>query len=188
MKTLLETFSTISSLDLSNVTTDNDNTKYDTVSDALVKDINTAAKRAGLNVTITTAKSGHSEMTKSGNKSRHTTGEAVDISIINGKKITKELGDKLVDELEKLGYDTSGSEYGKSKSILWQVQDHYNHIHVSNTSDVESSETEDETNNDSDSENESKKYVTKILSKMFGLNENKQTKVINNIDRIKKLL
>jgi len=174
MKTLLETFYTISSLDLSNVTTDNDNTKYDTVSDVLVKDINTAAKNAGLNVTIRNAKPG--------------TSEAVDISIINGKKITKELGDKLVDELKKLGYDTSGSESGKSKSILWQVQDHYNHVHVSNTSDVESPETEDETDNDSDSDNESKKYVTKILSKMFGLNENKQTKVINNIDRIKKLL
>lgn len=189
MKKLLETFSTISSLDLSNVTTDNDNTKYDTVSNALVKDINTAAKNAGLKVTITTAKSGHSEMTKTGNKSRHSTGEAVDISIINGKKITKDLGDKLVDELKKLGYEHSESESGKSKVILWQVQGHYNHIHVSNTSDVESSEAnDDEINTDSDSETESKKYVTKILSKMFGLNENKQIKIINNIDRIKKLL
>ena len=182
---LLESDSTVSSLDLSNVTTDNDNTKYDKISDSLLNDINTAAKNAGLRVTITTGKSGHSEMTKSGNKSRHTTGDAVDISVINGKKITKELGDKLTNELKNLGYDNSGNESGNKKAVLWQVDDHYNHMHVSNTSDTPSSSIEDE---DTDSDDFATNYITDLIANKFGLNESKQIRVLKDIQKIKNLL
>ena len=187
---LIESDSMVSSLGLSNVTTDNDNTKYDKISDNLLNDINTAAKNAGLRVTITTGKSGHSEMTKSGRKSRHTTGDAVDISIINGKKITKNLGDKLSKELEKLGYDTSGNESGNSKAVLWQVADHYNHIHVSNTSDTTSSSNDD--SDDGETETQSSgyaiKYMVGLLSKAFGMSESKQNRILKDIEKIKNLL
>ena len=39
---------------------------------------------SGLNPTITSLKSGHSDMTKSGNVSEHSTGDAVDIAKVNG--------------------------------------------------------------------------------------------------------
>jgi hypothetical protein len=187
---LIESDSMVSSMGLSNVTTDNDNTKYDTISDSLVKDINTAAKNAGLKVTITTAKSGHSEMTKSGHKSRHTTGDAVDISIINGKKITKDLGDKLANELKKLGYDTSGNESGNNKAVLWQVADHYDHIHVSNTSDTSSSsiDSDDETSTDTDSDSFATSFITDLIANKFGLSESKQNRVLKDIEKIKNLL
>lgn len=180
----------VSSLGLSNVTTDNDNTKYDKISDNLLNDINTAAKNAGLRVTITTGKSGHSEMTKSGRKSRHTTGDAVDISIINGKKITKNLGDKLSKELEKLGYDTSGNESGNSKAVLWQVADHYNHIHVSNTSDTTSSSNDDSDDGETETQSSgyARKYMVGLLSKAFGMSESKQNRILKDIEKIKNLL
>jgi len=188
---LLESDSTVSSLDLSNVTTDNDNTKYDKISDSLLNDINTAAENAGLRVTITTGKSGHSEMTKSGNKSRHSTGDAVDIAIINGKRITKDLGDKLANELKNLGYDTSGNESGNKKAVLWQVADHYNHIHVSNTSDTSSSsiDSDDETSTDTESDTSFEtSFIKNLLLKKLGLNESKQNRVLKDIKKIKNLL
>jgi hypothetical protein len=187
---LIESDSMVSSLGLSNVTTDNDNTKYDKISDNLLNDINTAAKNAGLRVTITTGKSGHSEMTKSGRKSRHTTGDAVDISIINGKKITKNLGDKLSKELEKLGYDTSGNESGNSKAVLWQVADHYNHIHVSNTSDTTSSSNDDSDDGETETQSSgyARKYMVGLLSKAFGMSESKQNRILKDIEKIKNLL
>ena len=187
---LIEPDSMVSSLGLSNVTTDNDSTKYDKISDSLLNDINTAAKNADLRVTITTGKSGHREMTKSGRKSRHTTGDAVDITIINGVKITKNLGDRLVKELKKLGYDTSGNESGTDKAVLWQVPGHYNHIHVSNTSDTTISPNDDGEESDTESPNDdfTKKYMVKLLSKAFGMNESKQIRVLNDIKKIKNLL
>jgi len=185
---LIESDSMVSSLGLSNVTTDNDSTKYDKISDSLLNDINTAAKNADLRVTITTGKSGHREMTKSGHKSRHTTGDAVDIAIINGKRITKNLGDKLCDELKKLGYDTSGRESGNDKAVLWQVPDHYNHVHISNTSDTSSDSNGEENNDESPNDDFAKKYMVKLLSKAFGMNESKQNRVLNDIKKIKNLL
>jgi len=106
----------------------------DKINDVLLSDINAATKAAGLTKSsITTAVSGHKETTKSGNTSRHTNGTGVDIAIINGSAITKDTGDKLVAQLKGMGYDTSGSESGHPKAVLWQVKDHFNHVHVSNT-------------------------------------------------------
>ena len=111
----------------------------DKINDVLLSDINAATKAAGLTKSsVTTAVSGHKETTKSGNTSRHTNGTGVDIAIINGSAITKDTGDKLVAQLKGMGYDTSGSESGHPKAVLWQVADHYNHVHVSNTTGVPS--------------------------------------------------
>jgi len=111
----------------------------DKINDVLLSDINAATKAAGLTKSsITTAVSGHKETTKSGNTSRHTNGTGVDIAIINGSAITKDTGDKLVAQLKGMGYDTSGSESGHPKAVLWQVADHFNHVHVSNTTGVPS--------------------------------------------------
>lgn len=180
----------ISSLGLSNVTTDNDSTRYDKISNSLLMDINRAAKNADLKVTITTAKSGHRKIAKSGHKSRHTTGDAVDIAIINGVRITKNLGDRLVKELKKLGYDSSGNESGNVKAVLWQVNDHYDHIHVSNTTDTPTSSNDDIDDIDDESSNNgfAKKYMMSLLSKAFGMNESKQNRILKDIEKIKNLL
>jgi len=191
----------------------------DSINDVLLKDIDAASKAAGLKVSITTAVSGHKETTKSGNKSRHSTGNAVDIAMINGVAITKETGDKLVAELKKMGYDTSGSESGKEKSVLWQVADHYNHVHVSNNSGSASSSgtstdttgnttggnTPADTRSYTASEvgepndefttaaaNMTRGFVEPIVNAMVNKkNEsvsNKQKRILENIQKIKRLL
>ena len=186
----------------------------DSINDVLLKDIDAASKAAGLKVSITTAVSGHKETTKSGNKSRHSTGNAVDIAMINGVAITKETGDKLVAELKKMGYDTSGSESGKEKSVLWQVADHYNHVHVSNNSgSASSSGTSNDTTGNITADtrsytasevgepndefttaaaNMTRGFVEPIVNAMVNKqNEsvsNKEKRILENIQKIKRLL
>jgi len=110
----------------------------DNINTALLADIQTAAKNAGVTVDITTAVSGHEEKTKSGNTSRHPSGNAVDISIINGtsvRTIDKTTIDKFVNELVKLGY-VRGTESGNPKAVLdytFKGGGHDGHVHVSNT-------------------------------------------------------
>ena len=186
----------------------------DSINDVLLKDIDAASKAAGLKVSITTAVSGHKETTKSGNTSRHSTGNAVDIAMINGVAITKETGDKLVAELKKMGYDTSGSESGKEKSVLWQVADHYNHVHVSNNSgSASSSGTSNDTTGNITADtrsytasevgepndefttaaaNMTRGFVEPIVNAMVNKqNEsvsNKEKRILENIQKIKRLL
>lgn len=173
----------------------------DSIDDALLKDIDAASKAAGLKVSITTAVSGHKETTKSGNKSRHSTGNAVDIAMINGVAITKETGDKLVAELKKMGYDTSGSESGKEKSVLWQVADHYNHVHVSNNSGSASTTNTSSTDTSTPAKSSSDDFGTVAqniqngilgsLTSAAGMKESvslKEQRLIKNIEKIKKLL
>lgn len=108
----------------------------DNINTALLSDIQTAAKNAGVTVDITTAITGHGEKTKSGNTSRHPSGNAVDIAIVNGKAVstsTKPTVEKFVDELVKLGY-VKNSESGNPKAVLtYGFPGHDNHIHISNT-------------------------------------------------------
>jgi hypothetical protein len=110
----------------------------DNINTSLLNDINLAAKRAGVKVDVTTAVSGHKKNTKSGNVSRHSTGNAVDISIINGKSvrtIDKGTIDKFVGELVKMGY-VRGVESGNPKAILdytFKGGGHEGHIHISRT-------------------------------------------------------
>lgn len=149
---LNEDFIKVEDGNYSNVRIDS-NSSDDKINQALLDDLETAAKNAGVYVTITTAVSGHSEKTMSGNRSRHPDGNAVDISIIDGinsggatnekdgNSDFREKGNKFTDQLEKLGYSRN-TESGNEKAFLWQTNtggNHFNHIHVSNTS-TESSE------------------------------------------------
>jgi hypothetical protein len=78
------------------------------VNDVLLNGICRAAKAAGVNVQITSAVSDHPEKTDSGAISRHSKGQAVDISKINGKSVkdpsNKTNVDNFVSQLEILGY------------------------------------------------------------------------------------
>ena len=155
---LLEDYVRVDETGFSFITTDDDATKTDKISRALLQDINTAAKRAGVKAVITTASSGHSEKTISGTRSRHPDNNAVDISNINGEAAQgassnnpgnpkfKKLGDVLVSELVDMGYSLN-VESGKDKAVLWQTNtggNHYNHIHISNITDTPSEESETE--------------------------------------------
>lgn len=125
----------VSSLNDPDVTTDNDNTKYDRVNKNLLDDIEKASKTAGVTVKITTAVSGHSEKTKgSNNTSRHMSGDAVDISIINDKPVSSNVADtnKFVEALKGLGYVVN-KESGNPKAVLtYGFPGHDNHVHISN--------------------------------------------------------
>lgn len=101
----------------------------------LLKDINSAAEKSGVEVSITTAKTGHSP------GGRHGKYEAVDISVINNKgfldekmAISNGIHDdikRFVDELVKMGYKKN-VESGNDKSVLtFGFPGHSNHIHVS---------------------------------------------------------
>jgi len=133
---LLETFTELNQLNDSNVTVDSD-TRQDSINQALLEDIKTAAKVAGVKVTITTAVSNHNEKTSSNNISRHTVGNAVDISIINGRNVAsneaKPDTTKFVEALVKMGYAVNVAESGHDKVVLtYGFPGHDNHVHVSN--------------------------------------------------------
>jgi murein DD-endopeptidase MepM/ murein hydrolase activator NlpD len=111
----------------------------DTINTSLLQDIQTAAQNARLKVDITTAVTGHDKGT------RHETGNAVDIAIINGKAVSlanRADADKLVGELVKMGY-TKNSESGNPKAVLtFGFKGHDNHVHISNnTGSVSSTST-----------------------------------------------
>ncbi len=110
----------------------------DSINPNLLKDIDAAAKKAGVKVSVTTAISGHVSL-----PSRHPSGNAVDIAIINGKAVRKsnrEDADKFVDALVSMGY-TKNKEVGSKKAVLtFGFPKHDDHVHVSNTTD---SPTED---------------------------------------------
>ena len=129
---------------------DKDATQYDKVNSALLADINKAAELSGVIPTITTASTGHPD--QGTNKSRHGKFTAVDIAILdgsgangatnssNGSSRFRELGNRLKDALVSLGYRLN-SEKGNEKAVLWQTNiggNHYNHLHVSNNSGLES--------------------------------------------------
>jgi hypothetical protein len=126
----------------------NMNPSRDNINTSLLGDINTAAKNAGVVVDITTAVSGHGEKTTSGNTSRHPSGNAVDIAIINNKPVSvsnRTDADKFVGELVKLGY-TKNTESSNPKAVLtFGFPGHDDHVHVSytnqSTSDSSSSST-----------------------------------------------
>lgn len=125
----------LNTVNYSNIKTDEDETKYDSVNKALLDDIQTAASNAGVNVKITTAKSGHNKYAVGSNRvSRHMTGAAVDISKINDKPVisNREDTNKFVDELIKLGY-VKNKESGNPKAVLtYGFPNHDNHVHISN--------------------------------------------------------
>ena len=108
----------------------------DNINQQLLKDVQDAAKAANVNVSITTAQSGHE-----GLPSRHPSGNAVDISIINGKNVSlanRSDADQFVNALVKMGY-VKNSESGNPKAVLtFGFKDHDDHVHVSNQGDSSS--------------------------------------------------
>ena len=152
-------------------------TSNDKVDSQLLNDIETAAKKARVVVTITTAKTGHPSNT-SGKSSRHKSNDAVDVSIIdgigsggatsetNGNPEFRKLGNKLKDALVSLGYVWNGSERGgQPKVIYWQTNtggNHFNHLHISNTGGGPSSTTSSTTSSETGSSEEVKTGNEKI--------------------------
>ena len=110
----------------------------DRINPKLLEDINKAAANSGVIVTITTAVTGHDTFTSSGVKSRHSFGNAVDISVIDGIAVSNRNGaetkvNNFVAKLQSEGY-FKNVERGKSKSVLtYGFANHNDHIHVSNT-------------------------------------------------------
>ena len=148
-----EAFVQLNDTSYSNVKFDKDGTQYDQVNQALLDDLQAAASKANVVVTITTAKSGHPNLTIGGKESRHSTNTAVDIAIlngvnsggasneINGNSQFRELGNSLKTELLNMGYSLN-AEGGNQKAVLWQTNtggNHFNHLHVSNNQGVSGS-------------------------------------------------
>jgi len=108
---------------------------------SLLSSISAAAVNSGVTVTITTGIGGHDFNTNSGNVSRHSTGNAVDIAIIDGlaaninNSVAKDKADKFVSQLISAGFSRN-VESGNPKAVLWNTGGHYNHIHVSFRSDL----------------------------------------------------
>jgi len=103
----------------------------DNINQQLLKDVQDAAKAANVNVSITTAQSGHESL-----PSRHPSGNAVDIAIINGKNVSlanRSDADQFVNALVKMGY-VKNSETNNPKAVLtFGFPKHDDHVHVSNT-------------------------------------------------------
>jgi hypothetical protein len=102
------------------------------INPSLLNDINNAANSSGVTVTITTGIKGHTST-----PSRHDTGNAVDIAIIDGKPVSlanKAIVDPFVEKLRVLGY-VINRESGNPKAVLtFGFPNHNNHVHVSNKS------------------------------------------------------
>src|SRR5437763_69954 len=93
---------------------------------------------SGLNPTVSCRKSGHSEFTSSGNVSEHASGNAVDISAVNGIPITGHqdrggIAEQAVRRLMTLQGTVRPHQIISLLSLggnTLAMADHYNHIHV----------------------------------------------------------
>ena len=188
----------------------------DKINPSLLKDVDTAAKKANVKVSITTAVSGHDK------GSRHEKGLAVDIAMINGQgygseKAAKQKGIyddimRFVSELERLGY-VKNSESGNDKAVLtFGFPNHHHHVHVSRNSDTgvsdsngkvspevkpDSQKTPDSGENydniDFESSSESNNVIQSFLNPLlntlgFKEGEEPTNKLVEDIKRIKNLL
>lgn len=116
-----------------NVKVDSNDAANDQINQALLNDIQTAAQKAGVTVFINSVKSGRSGEE---NKGRHPSGNAADISMINGKAVSlsnKDDANKFVKELEKLGYKKNQESSNPKAVLTFEFPGHDNHVHVSNT-------------------------------------------------------
>jgi hypothetical protein len=196
---LLEANIQISSLSCGNVKVDNDSSS-DKVNENLLKDICKAAKNANVRVTITTAISGHSAETASGNASRHPSGNAVDISLVNETPVKTPSNrgnvDNFVNQLEILGY-TKNSESGNPKSVLtFGFPGHDNHVHVSNTEQTSTTSSSGTTSTsgatatgdspESISTNILNSFIGDTFGKALGLREQRVNKEISKIKNLLK--
>lgn len=193
---LLESKIKLNSSGCPNIGVDSD-ISLNLVNDALLSGICTAAKNAGVNVQITSAVSDHPEKTDSGAISRHSKGQAVDISKINGKSVKDPSNEtnvnNFVSQLEILGYERN-SESGNPKSVLWQMADHYDHVHVSNTEESSTASTSGSTSGttgtDVTTPTPGENLVNSLLSTAFGdtlgLKEHRVNKEIGKIRNLLK--
>lgn len=193
---LLEKNIKLNSSGCPNIIVDSD-IALDSVNELLLKDICTAAKNSGVNISITTAVSDHPVETESGAVSRHSKGNAVDISKINGKSVKdatiKPSADNFVEQLEQLGY-ARNSEGGNKKSVLWQMADHFNHVHVSNTEEQTTTDgttsTSGSTSTDvNTADSTAKNIMNSLIGNTFGATLGlKEHRVNKEIDKIRNLL
>lgn len=158
------------------------NPASDNINIALLQDIQTAAKNAGLKVDITTAVSGHNSL-----PSRHPSGNAVDIAVINDKSVSlsnRADADKLVAELVKMGYTKNSEGPSNPKAVLtFGFKGHDNHVHVSNTttstsqpdntSSATSGETATNTSAETKNDDSFARRVGGTLLKAIGIKEEK---------------
>jgi Transglycosylase SLT domain/Peptidase family M23 len=93
----------------------------------------------GFHLTITSLECGHSVMTASGYVSEHSTGDAVDIAMINGVPVTGHQGPgTLADELIRTVLQLQGTMHPHQVISLedlpgeasFALADHYDHVHV----------------------------------------------------------
>jgi hypothetical protein len=191
---LLEANIKLNSSGCPNIGVDSD-ISLNSVNDALLSGICTAAKNAGVNVQITSAVSDHPEKTDSGAVSRHSKGQAVDISKINGKSVkdpsNKTSVNNFVNQLELLGYKKN-SESGNPKSVLWQMADHYDHVHVSNTEETSSTtatSNSGSTTSDTSTDSPGSRIMNNLISATFGKAlDLKEQRVDKEISKIRNLL
>ena len=138
-KEMVEVSDIYDNVDFKDNVVGNSKPSQDTINTSLLQDVQTAARNAGVVVNVTTAVSGHG----TDSPTRHTSGNAVDISMINNKAVSGSNridADKFVDALVRLGY-SKNVESGNPKAVLtFGFPGHDNHVHVSNNSG-QSSET-----------------------------------------------
>jgi hypothetical protein len=93
----------------------------------------------GFELTITALKCGHGYLTTSGNVSEHTTGDAVDIAVINGTPVTGNQGPgTMTDELIRDVLQLQGTMHPHQVISLedlpgetsFAMSDHFDHVHV----------------------------------------------------------
>ncbi len=93
----------------------------------------------GYDLTITSLQCGHGLLTTSGNVSEHSTGDAVDIAVINGTPVTGNQGPGTVtDELIQTVLQLQGTMHPHQVISLedmpgptsFAMGDHYDHVHV----------------------------------------------------------
>jgi murein DD-endopeptidase MepM/ murein hydrolase activator NlpD len=93
----------------------------------------------GFTLTISALECGHSYLTTSGNVSEHSTGDAVDIPVINGVPVTGHQGPgTLTDELIRTVLQLQGTMHPHQVISLedlpgetsFALPDHYDHVHV----------------------------------------------------------
>lgn len=135
-KMVFEATDSYSNVDFKDNVVGNSTPSRDNINTKLLQDIQNAAKSAGVKVDITTAVTGHKKGT------RHETGNAVDIAIINGKAVSSSNradADKLVAALVSMGYTKNAEGPNNPKSVLtFGFKGHDNHVHVSNTTGTSS--------------------------------------------------
>ena len=133
IKEYAQAYDNYSNVDFKDLVVGRSKPSQDAINPALLQDVQTAAKNAGVKVDITTAVSGHG----TDKPTRHTLGNAVDVAIINGKSVSSSNrgdADKFVAELTRMGY-VKNREVGNPKAVLtFGFPGHDNHVHVSNTS------------------------------------------------------